>query len=372
MFRGCRVRVKTTIQALTLVYFAALATTFALITPIGRGFDEDHHLQYVSYVAHTGCIPNQYIADQSIPYEGHQPPLYYFLAAGCLRLLGTSDAVAGCYVLRFISVLLATVNLALVFRIAAYFPLTGYCQLAPALFVATLPQFAFVSGMVSNDSLANLIATAVICSLLALHADPLQWPAYISVGCWLGLGIVAKKTILVLVPGAGLVIGYVLWQTAGQRRFVLCRSVAATALCVMLSGWWFVRNHQVYGEWLGTTMEARSMHFIYYPKPLWSPYFIGRFADLRLARLLFFETLVAIPALIPFCVGVVIVCIAGLLGVRIACEPTATNSGSRFDRRPRVHCHRPRLLFCVRLVFIRGLCLAVVFVGHLPFGVLRP
>jgi hypothetical protein len=119
---------------------------------------------------------------------------------------------------------------------------------------------------------------------------------------------------LVLVPGAGLVIGYVLWQTAGQRRFVLFRSVAAIALCVMLSGWWFVRNHQLYGEWLGTTMEARSMHFIYYPKSIWSPYFIGRFADLRLARLLFFETLLAVPALLPFCVGVVIVCIAGLLG----------------------------------------------------------
>ena len=301
------------LPVLVLLYFVALATTFAFVTPIGSGFDEDHHLQYVSYVARTGCIPNQYIADQSIPYEGHQPPLYYFLAAGCLRLLETSDAVAGCYMLRLLSVLLATFNLALVFRLVAYFPLTGYWRLAPTLFVATLPQFAFVSGMVSNDNLANLMATAVICSLLALHTHPLQWPAYISLGLWLGLGILAKKTTLFLLPGAGLVVGYVLWQTQGHRRLVLRRSGGAIALCVMLSGWWFLRNHHLYGEWLGTTMEARSMHYIFDPKPLWSSYFIGRFSDLRSAPLLFFEALLAIPALVPFLVGMFVVVTAGLL-----------------------------------------------------------
>ena len=81
-------------KALSLVYFVALATTFAVITPAGFGFDEDHHLRYVSYVARTGLIPNQDVADQSIPYEGHQPPLYYFLAAGCLRALGTLAALS--------------------------------------------------------------------------------------------------------------------------------------------------------------------------------------------------------------------------------------------------------------------------------------
>jgi 4-amino-4-deoxy-L-arabinose transferase-like glycosyltransferase len=304
----------TLLKALTLIYFVALATTFAAITPVAFGFDEDHHLSYVSYVARTGSIPNQDVADQSIRYEGHQPPLYYFLAAGCLRAVGIRDAVAGSYLLRAFSVLLGTFNLALVFRVAAYFPLGGLWRLAPALFVATLPQFAFVSGMVSNDSLANLMATAVILSLLAIHRHPLQWPAYICLGCYLGLGIMVKKTTLFLIPGAGVVVGYLLWQTHGRRRLIALRSVVAMALSVMLSGWWFLRNRQLYGEWLGTAMEARSMHYIFDPKPLWSPYFIGRFSDLRSARLLFLETLLAIPALLPFCVGVVIVFTAGLLG----------------------------------------------------------
>ena len=231
---------RSILDALVLAYFAALATTFAFITPIGSGFDENGHLNYVGYVARTGHIPNQYIAEQSVPLEGHQPPLYYFLAAGCLRVLGTHDALAGGYLLRLVSVLLATFNLALVFRIAAYFPLTGCWRLAPALFVATLPQFAFVSGMVSNDSLANLMAAAVICSLLAIHARPLEWPAYISLGCCLGLGITYQKDHLLLdTRGAGIVVGYVLWQTHGQRRLIVLRSVGAIAVCVMLSGWWF-------------------------------------------------------------------------------------------------------------------------------------
>jgi 4-amino-4-deoxy-L-arabinose transferase-like glycosyltransferase len=304
---------KTAIRVLALAYFVALSSTFALITPVGRGFDEDHHLDYVSYVARTGAIPNQYIEDESIEYEGHQPPLYYFLAAACLRLLGASDAAANFHFLRFMSVLLATFNLALVFRMSAWFPLNGFWQLAPGLLVATLPQFGFVSGMVSNDSLANLLATAAICSLLAIHAEPLRWAEYLRFGCWLGLGILTKKTIMFLIPGAAIVVGYALWQVHGKQGRILLRALGAMAVCVILSGWWFVRNHQLYGEWLGTTMEARSMHFIFYPKPLWSPYFIGRFSDVRLARLLFFETLVAFPALVPFCVGVLIVFVAGLL-----------------------------------------------------------
>jgi 4-amino-4-deoxy-L-arabinose transferase-like glycosyltransferase len=311
-----------------LLYFILLATTFALITPIGYGFDEDHHLQYVSYVARTGCIPNQDIAEQSVPIEGHQPPLYYFLAAGWLRVIGTRDAVVGCHLLRLISVLLATFNLALVFRVAAYFPLTGPWRLAPSLFVATLPQFAFVSGMVSNDSLANLMATAVICSLLAIHARPLQWTAYLSLGCSLGLGIITKKTTFFLVPGAGVVFICCLWQNQGQRLLIVLRGVVAIALCAVLSGWWFVRNQHLYGEWFGTEMEARSLNCAWSqqrnaPDTIVTPtlaYFTGRvneamFNDLQSVPAFVSEAFLTIPALMPFCVGMVTVFMVGTLGI---------------------------------------------------------
>jgi 4-amino-4-deoxy-L-arabinose transferase-like glycosyltransferase len=304
------------VPVLALAYSVALATAFAFITPIGWGFDEDHHLQYVSYVARTRSIPNQYIAEQSVRIEGHQPPLYYFLAAECLRLLGIRDAIAGAYLLRLLSVLLAGFNLLLVCRIAAYFPLTGFWRLAPALFVATLPQFAFVSGMVSNDGLANLMASAVICSLLTIHASPLHWPAYISLGCCLGLGIITKKTTFFLVPGVGLVLGYLLCQNQGQRLLIALRGAVAMALCVMLSGWWFVRNHHLYGEWLGTAMEARSLNPTFTPT---RAYFVGRFNeamldDIQSVPALLSEAFLTTRALIPFCLGMVIVLIAGILG----------------------------------------------------------
>jgi 4-amino-4-deoxy-L-arabinose transferase-like glycosyltransferase len=332
-------------QRLTLsLYFIVLATTFALITPIGYGFDEDHHLQYVSYVARTGCIPNQDIPEQSVRIEGHQPPLYYFLAAGWLRLIGTHDAVLGCHFLRLMSVLLASFNLALVFRVAAYFPLTGPWQLAPTLLVATLPQFAFVSGMVSNDSLANLLATAVICSLLAIHARPIQWTAYITLGCSLGLGIITKKTTFFLVPGAGVVFICWLWQNHEQRLLIALPGVVAIALCAVLSGWWFVRNHNLYGEWFGTEMEARSLNYAWSqqrnaPDTIFAPtlaYFTGTFNeamfdDLQSVPAFLSEAFLTIPALMPFCVGMITVFIVGTLGVvyawrvnRSLLKPTVT------------------------------------------------
>jgi Dolichyl-phosphate-mannose-protein mannosyltransferase len=278
------------IRIVIVVYFVGFASAFAFLTPIGSGFDEWNHLAYASYVARTGRIPNQYVAQEAIHFEGHQPPLYYFLAAGGLHLIHDGDAAEdfrpdvavraldrrAAYVLRSLSVTLATLNLLLVFRVASYFPLAGLWRCFPAAFIATLPQFAYVSCSVNNDNLANLTATAAIVFLLEIMARPARVKPYLFFGCCLGLGLLTKKTSLFLVPAAAVQFAYLLWKASGERVPLLLRFTAAGLTCAVISGWLFVRNHQLYGDWLGTQMEEKTLQYLVDKKPLWAPYFVGR------------------------------------------------------------------------------------------------
>jgi 4-amino-4-deoxy-L-arabinose transferase-like glycosyltransferase len=317
------------IRIIIVAYFVAFASAFAFWTPIGAGFDESNHLAYVSYVARTGRMPNQYVPSESIHFEGHQPPLYYFLAASLLRRMTgldpaprhelrapayTADPHAA-YALRGLSVFLATLNLILVFRIADHFALAGWWRFFPALFVATLPQFAYVAGSVNNDNLANLACTAAIASLLEIADQPSRSRWYLLFGCWLGLGLLTKKTALFLVPGAALEAAYLLWKANGGRGKILLQFGMAALAAALLSGWLFVRNHRLYGDWLGAEMEERTLRYIVDKKPLWSSYFIGRFAAVPTVPRFALLAMEALPALWPFIVGLIVMQLAGIAGV---------------------------------------------------------
>jgi hypothetical protein len=317
------------LRVIILVYFVGFASVFAFLTPIGSGFDEWNHLAYANYVARTGWIPNQYVAAEAVHFEGHQPPLYYLLAAGLLRLTSNGDTTRAvqsddaigesdrhsAYLLRGFSIALATLNLLLVFRVASYFPLTGPWRCFPAAFVATLPQFAYVSGSVNNDNLANLTATAAITCLLEILSRPTRLTPYLAFGCWLGLGLLTKKTALFLVPVAAGEFAYLLWREKNARARLLLRFVAVGLLCASISGWLFVRNYRLYGDCLGTDMEERTLLYLVDSKPLWAPYFVGRFPGMLSAGTILLAGTQALTPLLPLTLVLGAMGLIGAIGI---------------------------------------------------------
>jgi 4-amino-4-deoxy-L-arabinose transferase-like glycosyltransferase len=331
------------VRIVILVYFVGFASAFAFLTPIGAGFDEWNHLAFANYVARTGRIPNQYVAHEAIHFEGHQPPLYYFLAAGLLRPINDGDAAGdfrpdvsvraldrrAAYVLRSLSVALATLNLLLVFRVAGYFPLAGKWRCFPAAFVATLPQFAYVSGSVNNDNLANLTVTAAIVCLLEILTRPVRLRPYLLFGCCLGLGLLTKKTALFLVPVAAAEFAYLLWRGSGERARLLLRFAAAGLLCAFISGWLFVRNHRLYGEWLGTEMEERTLQYLVDKKPFWAPYFVGRLPGMLSVSGLLLTGFQALAPLLPLVLVLGAMGLAGAAGIaRAMCSRRRPGAGT--------------------------------------------
>lgn len=194
---------------------------------------------YVAHVAREARLP---VLEPSggveVPVEGNQPPLYYLLAAMALRATGMGDLTVGipprnpastreggteAAVYRhdepgypWVDVERATRTLRLLFLpvgalvvVGAYGgarlvrPEDRSIALLAGGFAATEPQFTFIMGSVTNDVLANGIAAAALLLMIRMIARGRAGRGEVIVlGVLAGLGLLAKMTLLFLIPAA--------------------------------------------------------------------------------------------------------------------------------------------------------------------------
>ena len=302
-----------------LAAFAAGATLFVALVPPFEAPDEEHHLDYVNFVASTGGFPDQYDPARNVRIQGHQHPLYYALAALPVRLFkepprvavearrnprhrwnggteyqvplyapgpggpfaGPSDR-AWFYGLRLLSVALNVVNLALVWGIARLFFGPSPWALVPVLLAATLPQYLFLAATINNDHAVNLCASAALFFALRLHDAPASRRDALGLGLSFGLGLLAKKTILFMSPATALLLAWLWRRHPPLRRQIVLNSVMAVIVAALVSGGWFARNVALYGELTGGVMEKRTLTFLVREKPFGSAYFVTTFPRLLL------------------------------------------------------------------------------------------
>jgi 4-amino-4-deoxy-L-arabinose transferase-like glycosyltransferase len=291
-----------------LGYFVVFSGSMAFLVPLYEAPDEIAHLAYLDLIAQDGRLPRMRHAGP----EGHQPPLYYALASliptlvapvHCIHVNarynpfhyhhgGTRkdvpeyesvlapvfptlrDAVAF-YGVRLLSVAGGALAVLCVLDTAPLV-LGGWPRPAiAALFMASLPEFAYISSVVNNDSLANLLGALTIWAAARIARRPQNRLSYVALGLALGLGILTKKNLLCFLPGLAFLLGYVFWVNSAVRSQI-CKS---TALCVLAAicagGPGLVRNFLLYGDILGARVEGRMMQGIRDEKPFTSNYFWG-------------------------------------------------------------------------------------------------
>jgi 4-amino-4-deoxy-L-arabinose transferase-like glycosyltransferase len=270
-----------------------LALGFAWVTPVGGAPDEGAHLRYVQILAAERRLPvlnlehRRSVGPADQEYEAHQPPLYYLLAVPFHQagqaLAGPTGAGQGC---RLLSILIGVAGTVLVWRLAGEVaPGRPALAFAAAAFAALLPMRLAVMASATNDGLAELLSTAALIQMVRLvrrlpgatsGADPVprkrqdpgaQEPtpappnrAPLLLGLFLGLGLLTKATAILLLPPAllALYLGSGMREAeadraAALRRFLAGGVVVAAAVAV-LSGWWFARNHVLYGDPLAQRM----------------------------------------------------------------------------------------------------------------------
>jgi 4-amino-4-deoxy-L-arabinose transferase-like glycosyltransferase len=281
---------------LALIVGAHLALGLAYMTaaPALEPSDEPRHYAVVQWLATGHGLPVQ---DPGAPettwrQEGSQPPLYYWLAARLTAGIDTSDfervfapnphaqvgivgatqnvnqfthrpgegVAAGTLLairmVRLFSLLLSAGAVALTYALArqVFRRQEGVALLAAAL-VAFNPMALHINASVNNDNLLMPLSSAALAlSVHLMQPKVSRWAAKaVGLGALLGCAALTKVSGLVLWPIAALAVAWGAWRARDGRRFLLS-GVLIAAPALAISGWWFLRNLQLYGELFGTRM----------------------------------------------------------------------------------------------------------------------
>ena len=291
-----RIRAATGWLALLVLLHIGLGLMYDRATPIFEPPDEGYHFAVLRWIQQGHGLPVQQPGQASDwQQEGSQPPLYYILAAFITRGVDTSDwkalfvanpfvrhepgiaynanayrhplqeplpyqgTLLAVHLARWLSLALSALTVILSYRLAlAVFPGRVWLALLAAAFVAFAPQVLFINASVNNDNLLMTLDTAAL--LAIVHFTQAQVRGYLwkaaVLGLLLGLAALTKVSGLVLWPVAAVGVAWGAWRGRDWKRFVVAGFVIAL-LAVLVCGWWYWRNDQLYGEWLGLkTMVA--------------------------------------------------------------------------------------------------------------------
>lgn len=284
----------STRRALWLVLGTYLLLVFAYgaMVPVFEQPDEHTHFFMAQAIAETGQLPVQ-LADEDArgPWEqqASQPPLYYALAAPLLRITGGhldaaklwyndqnsmgiptivgnenrfihDPAVEGwpwhdhslaVHLARLLSTLLGLATVWLVWWIARrVFPGHDLLAVAAAALVALNPQFLAVHAALSNDPAVIVLATAALALTLRVTEGHDDWRTILALAVVAGLAPLAKLSGLAVV---GFVVLTLLWLAWRRRdlRWLLRTAGPVVVATLFVSGWWYLRNLQLYGDITG-------------------------------------------------------------------------------------------------------------------------
>jgi 4-amino-4-deoxy-L-arabinose transferase-like glycosyltransferase len=296
-----------------LVLFILLASIYSIITPIFEASDELWHYPMVQWLSKGNPLPVQ-DAKNVGPWkqEASQPPLYYYLTGWATFWIDTSDmavvrvenphvdngvitpdgnlnlvvhnpdreafpwrgTVLAVHLIRFLSVLMGAITVWLTYHIALeLFPDRSYLALGAAAINAFTPMFVFISGAINNDNLIMMLCSLSLLLMIKRlrHGEglgikdqglgrstssPLAPRFSFSIGRWLPLGMVlglallTKTSALGLLPITAITVSIVAWRKRSWSEF-FAGAIATAVPALLIAGWWYLRNIQLYGDVLG-------------------------------------------------------------------------------------------------------------------------
>jgi Protein of unknown function (DUF2723) len=178
--------------------------------------------------------------------------------------------------------------------------------LLAAALVAFNPQFVFASALITNDALLTALSAAMLW-LVVRNAEPFDiqgrrrnggatesaniraWPRQyghtVLIGLVLGLALITKQSALLLLPVAGLSVLTHSWRagrawrndqkqgilspyhpstprlpspTRGRAGLITLSHIGLfVVVTLLICGWWYVRNRQLYGDLFGLAVFQR-------------------------------------------------------------------------------------------------------------------
>lgn len=300
--------------------YLVLAVVYSVATPLGETPDETEHFRYLQHIALTGELPVMVpMYEENVTIEAHQPPLLYLLGARLSRGLGLfldpadnppenvcfsfdpddpgrqhayfhvpaewppqRDLFLAWQLMRWLGVLLGAGTVWLAAQIGrAVAPTDTRVPLVAAALLAFNPQFLHVMASLNNDVLTTFLGAAIVWQSATAVADPRR-RRYAGLGLLLGLGLLSKFSLLAFWPLAVMAVFPAQVQAllavgrgerplrdrlrallptwAAWRRW-LPDLLLVLVLPLLVAGWWYVRNWQIYGDPLmwDVTLAAKGL-----------------------------------------------------------------------------------------------------------------
>jgi hypothetical protein len=280
-----------------LISHIVLGVIFGLATPIFEAPDEDGHYLFVRYLQIHRALPIQTL-DRNGP-RAHHPPLYHLLTAllsAWVRVEGTADRISMeinphvwfryddpetdnkalwvhygpeerwpyrgqalvVHIGRWLSLGFSTLAVWLTHRAARQLrpPDHAFAFLAAGL-LAFNPMVLFMSGVLQNNTtlLASGAAVAYASSRFTLREGGFALRHWLLIGFILSLSILLQLGALTLAAPVALALLYEGLRTKRLRTLVEGGLAVGVPLAI-LTGWWFVRNRLLYGDWTGNKIVA--------------------------------------------------------------------------------------------------------------------
>lgn len=296
-----------------LAAFVVLGVLYSLASPLFEVSDELWHYPMVKTLADSNGLPVQDPANvQPWRQEGSQPPLYYALMALATFWIDTSDmetvrwinphtdnglimadrnnnilihqpnelgnwqgTALAVRLIRLLSVLMGAGTVYFTYRLALeLIPEREILALSAAAITAFTPMFLFITASVNNDNLAIVLSAATVWLLARwLHKSPTQlgWQ-HLSLGLLLGVGALSKQSALGLWGLAGLVMLWNEFQNLKNAKRLILNPLpflTVFGLAALISFWWYWRNFQLYGDWLGWNTFIAIVGARQQPATLW-------------------------------------------------------------------------------------------------------
>jgi 4-amino-4-deoxy-L-arabinose transferase-like glycosyltransferase len=174
-------------------------------------------------------------------YEAKQPPLYYWLGAAVLTLAKSASLTTRVFLLRLFSILIASLVVPIVYRIARDVSGSVVTALRAAAILTSMPGLFITISRVSNDSLAVLLFSLATYCMMRL--DPGTLKPWLYLGLTLGAGFLTKAYFVAALPAVFFVGVGTLWKARRQPRSSSVRFfIIALTLPLLISGWWYARS----------------------------------------------------------------------------------------------------------------------------------
>jgi hypothetical protein len=293
--------------------FIILGLGYDTLTPIFENSDETLHYPYAKHLADGKGLPLA-VPGQLWKQEGTQHPFYYTIVAAStfwidsdnlldhlqrnphwlfsevralindnqnVVLHGPMDAfpyhraALAIHIGRWWSLVFGAFTVVCTFLLARHlFPHNLPLAVTATALTALNPQFIRVSATVSNDSLSAALTTLTV--LLALkftepgvikvsqspHSPLIIQNSHFTIHRSLLLGLLTGLALLTKLSSLTtlfLVAFIIFWRLhflseihQSPLKSIIRWLVIIVAITAALTGWWFWRNYQLYGEWLAT------------------------------------------------------------------------------------------------------------------------